>query len=81
MSCGEKPTRFADPQGSYGFGERDHVAAEMEELAKAWLAGDGTPAERGPAARLLVARLRAAFGPPPRPRACPTSSSSRTTPP
>jgi CheY-like chemotaxis protein len=51
--------------GSYGFGEATNVAAEMEELAKGWLAGHGAPVERGPAAGLLVARLRAAFGPPP----------------
>jgi len=51
--------------GSYGFPEATNVAAEMEELAKAWLAGTGSAAERGTAARMLVARLRATFGPPP----------------
>ena len=51
--------------GSYGFSEATNVAAEMEELAKAWLAGQGLPAERGTAARVLVARLRATFGPSP----------------
>jgi CheY-like chemotaxis protein len=51
--------------GSYGFSEGTNVAAELEEMAKAWLAGGGTPATRGTAAQLLVARLRTAFGPPP----------------
>lgn len=51
--------------GSYGFGEATNVAAELEELTKGWLAGNGSPAERGTVARLLVARLRAAFGPRP----------------
>jgi CheY-like chemotaxis protein len=49
--------------GSYGFSEATNVAAEIEELAKQWLAGQGAPGERGNAARLLVSRLRAAFGP------------------
>ena len=57
--------------GSYGFAAATEVAAEMEELAKAWLAGQGVPAERGTAARLLVARLRAAFGPLPATTALP----------
>lgn len=51
--------------GSYGFSEATNVAAEMEELAKAWLTGQGAPEERGTAARLLVARLRGSFGPTP----------------
>lgn len=57
--------------GSYGFSEATNVAAEMEELAKAWLAGSGSLGERGTAARLLVARLRAAFGPLPPKHALP----------
>jgi len=50
--------------GSYGFGEATTVAAEIEESAKAWRAGTGAVAtDRGGLTQVLVARLRAAFGP------------------
>ncbi len=50
--------------GSYGFGEATQVAAEIEEAAKAWRTGAGAAAsDRGGLAQVLVARLRAAFGP------------------
>lgn len=50
--------------GSYGFGAATDVAAEIEEAAKQWRTGAGAAAaDRGGLAQVLVARLRAAFGP------------------
>lgn len=51
--------------GSYGFSEATNIAAEMEEMAKAWLSGSDGVTARGQTARALVARLRATFGPAP----------------
>ncbi|MGH6692988.1 MAG: Hpt domain-containing protein, partial [Gammaproteobacteria bacterium] len=49
--------------GSYGFPEATHVAAEIEESAKAWIAGGGAlPAERGVLTHVMLGRLRLAFG-------------------
>jgi CheY-like chemotaxis protein/HPt (histidine-containing phosphotransfer) domain-containing protein len=48
--------------GSYGFHEATRVAAEIEETAELWVAGQGAPpTDRGVVAHVLIGRLRGMF--------------------
>jgi CheY-like chemotaxis protein len=73
--------------GSYGFGEATRVAADLEEVAKSWLAHPGEhPERRGPATRMFIRRLAVALlaeapqagagQPAPRPGAPPPASAA-----